>query len=54
MKKRLGTLKRAKGKIEELTGVIAEQRRFVNILGLVNSSARFAQLCRFCFFRAGH
>merc|ERR1712014_563131 len=27
MKKRLGTLRRAKGKIEELTGIIAEQRR---------------------------
>lgn len=26
-KKRLGTLKRAKGKVEELTNVIAEQRR---------------------------
>lgn len=29
MKKRLGTLKRAKGKVEELTGIIAEQRRSV-------------------------
>jgi hypothetical protein len=28
-KKRLGTLKRAKRKVEELTGIIAEQRRFV-------------------------
>ena len=30
-KKRLGTLKRAKGKIEELSAVIADQRRFVSM-----------------------